>query len=386
MSYRVGSSGTHGPGPARWLSRAWVPVGAAALTLLGTGVPDASAAPVAPAAAPSAREVLPSNCVVVVINLPERAPFYRVTCSWTSVGESVFTMPDDMQGRNLHVTLRGARGGDALDAEGGAAAQVTGQLPVSRDLPKLYVEVGGRGGRGGTCLSGSGGWNGGADGGQYCWTGGWPGGGGGGATDLQTLPRERGVGGQQTAPSYRSRLVVAAGGGGAGGKISARYLGGAGGAAGEAGVMGFGNGDSWFPDENAEGGGGPGTSTSGGRAGQPLHRESPEQRYYPVRPCDDTVASPGELGNGGDGAPPYDFGGHFGGAGGGGGGGLYGGGGGAGGCHSRQVVHREIDSGIAGGGGGGGSSLLPAVDGAARTTAAPAGVSVWYDTATRPTT
>lgn len=162
----------------------------------------------------------------------------------------------------------------------------------------LYLEVGGNGQAAGE--TGAGGFNGGASGGNG-------GAGGGGASDIRLQPRSEGL-------SADTRLIVAAGGGGAGGDgIDA---GGAGGEAEGSGATSAGGNE----------GGGPATGGGGGGGGNG---------------CGGTGTA-GELGAGGIGGN-----GETNNGGGGGGGGVYGGGGGSGGCTSG------------GGGGGGGSSLVP---------------------------
>ena len=166
----------------------------------------------------------------------------------------------------------------------------------------LYVEVGGNGTD--ADLGGTGGFNGGGDGGG---TGGASG--GGGASDVRTSPRAAGL-----APD--TRLIIAAGGGGAGG-LGTEFSGD--------------GGDAEKPGENGgsseEEGGGAGTQIEGGAGGGGCNE-----------PGEDGIRGIGGEG----GAAEIE------GPGGGGGGGFYGGGGGGGGCT------------FGGGGGGGGSNLIPA--------------------------
>lgn len=216
------------------------------------------------------------------------------TQTFTYTGsEQAFTVPAGVS--TIHVVAIGAEGGKA-GAAPGVAAEVQGDLTV-KPGQTLYVEVGGRG-AGGSGPVNPGGFNGGGEGA----------GGGGGASDVRTAPRSAGL-------SPDTRLIVAAGGGGAG--TSGIEGAGPGGNAGEAGGS--------IPNNE---GGGAGTAGSGGAGGS--------------GGC--TPGFAGELGLGGPGGncESSSIGG------GGGGGGYYGGGGGGAGGS------------FGGGGGGGGSSLLPA--------------------------
>jgi hypothetical protein len=204
--------------------------------------------------------------------------------------EQTFTVPLGVQ--SVEVVAIGGNGGSA-EAAGGAPAKVSADLSVSPGQ-LLYVEVAGNGES--AANGGAGGFNGGGV------SGGSDAGGGGGASDLRTLPRTSGL-------SPDSRLIVAAGGGGA--------AEGTGGAAGSDGAIG-----------NAPGeGGGAGSSIAGGAHG--------------TGGCGD--GGDGQLGLGGDGGMSSV---KLGRGAGGGGGGHYGGGGGGAGCMSG------------GGGGGGGSSFV----------------------------
>jgi Glycine rich protein len=213
---------------------------------------------------------------------------------FTSTGEHEFTVPAGVHkigGRAI-----GGTGGAASTVSGGEAAQVTSYLNVTPG-ETLYVEVGGNGQS--QEEGGEGGFNGGGDGG----------GGGGGASDIRLEPRSTPLSTEDT------RLIVAAGGGGAG--SFGETAGTAGGNAGEPGE------DGEYP------GGEPGTETEGGAGSFGCELVG--------------QGGNGELGQGGSGGNS-EF---FTGPGGGGGGGLYGGGGGGGAC----IVGSS--------GGGGGSSLLP---------------------------
>jgi hypothetical protein len=253
------------------------------------------------------------------------------TCTYVSTGaEDTFVAPQGVS--SVLVVATGAPGavafdsGDNTPAPPGRGAVVTGILTVTPGQT-LYVNVGGAPTGAGTSDCGGpgsvdciGGFNGGGE------TG--PGGGaGGGASDVRTQPR--------TVPlaSDDSRLIVAAGGGGAGigGNCtppgSSSDVGGSGGDAGSDG----GNGESCGePPFTAVGGTGgkAGTQTAGGFGGVPGGQS-------------------GSLGQGGSGGSLGDLG-----SGGGGGGGYYGGGGGGG-----QTETGDFFSGS--GGGGGGSNLVP---------------------------
>lgn len=216
------------------------------------------------------------------------------TQTFTYTGsEQTFTVPAGVS--TVHVLAIGGYGGKS-GAQGGSPAEVQGDLTI-KPGQILYVEVGGQGGSGGEGLH-PGGFNGGGEGAA----------GGGGASDVRTNSRSEGL-------SPDTRLIVAAGGGGAGtfGIEGA----GAGGNAEEAGGS--------IPNNE---GGGAGTASSGGSGGS--------------GGC--TPGFTGELGLGGAGGNCESS--NIGG--GGGGGGYYGGGGGGAGAS------------FGGGGGGGGSSLVPA--------------------------
>lgn len=193
----------------------------------------------------------------------------------------------------VHVVAVGAPGADApgpAGIVGGRAAGVSADLPIPTGQSVLYVEVGGTG----VGFNGGGAPN------------------GGDASDVRLLPR--------TDPnSIGSRVIVAAGGGGAG-----NY-----GSGGDAGNDGGGG----------SAGGKAGTATAGGAGGL----------GNPPLPC--TNGQPGSLGQGGNATGFYDPSSYFGG----GGGGYYGGGsGGLGGGPNCGPGSYET----AGGGGGGGSSYV----------------------------
>ena len=214
--------------------------------------------------------------------------------------EQEFVVPAGVM--TLHVVAIGGAGAQeefGAPGSGGLGAVVSGNVSV---LPgeTLYVEVGGQG------SSGQGGFNGGGEGPAL-------GAGGGGASDVRmvSIGAEPSPGGKA---SLESRLLVAAGGGGAGYGGACSDAGGDGGNA-EA------EGDNGASCDGELGGTGghAGTSTEGGKGGE-------------------LSGNAGSLGSGGTGSTGS----------GGGGGGLYGGGsGGFGGCGCA-------------GGGGGGSNLIPA--------------------------
>jgi Glycine rich protein len=215
--------------------------------------------------------------------------------------EQSYVVPADVS--QVSIEAIGAPGGGACGGgTGGLGARVTAELAVSPGSV-LYVEVGAIGAPGvlpsGICVNSS----------PSVFNGGGAlgvvgGGGGGGASDVRTVPRAE-------AGSLGSRLIVAAGGGGAGSGGS--VPGGAGGNAGSAG--------------GGPVAGGGATLTGPGSAGAP-------------DPSCTTNATSGAFGVGGAGANDFPNNG-----GGGGGGGYWGGGGG--GCLL-----------MAGYGGGGGSSYV----------------------------
>jgi len=226
----------------------------------------------------------------------------KITKTFHYTGEEqTFTVPAGVSG--VEVLAVGGSGGSAETIAGGLAAKASGSLTVKAG-ETLYVEVGGKGATFPIVAPAAGGFNGGGNGA----------GGGGGASDVRTAARSAGL-------SPDTRLVIAAGGGGAGQNPSS-CRGSHGGNAGQAG-------EGTTCEANA--GGEAGTASAGGKGGE--------------EECGDGAA--GALGEGGHGGGPtfapflcsrY---------GGGGGGGLYGGGGGAG-AESRG-----------GGGGAGGSSKVP---------------------------
>lgn len=147
-----------------------------------------------------------------------------VTCTYTATGEHALQIPTGVN--VLQVSAVGgagarARGFDS-DIPGGAGGTASGNVPVTGGTT-LYIQVGGNGQYVGDIESGgrsTGGYNGGGEGGDG---GGYGerrgqgvitltgyGGGGGGASDVRTAPAA-------TPGSLDTRLLVAPGGGGAGG-------------------------------------------------------------------------------------------------------------------------------------------------------------------------
>jgi hypothetical protein len=284
------------------------------------------------AAAPSPAQAAPSTKTFEFIGKPE-----------------TFVVPANVC--QVTIDAFGAQGGKGVDsgdpsATGGLGGRATATLAVTPG-ETLQVNVGGRGGdaqapataaagsepegpgksvRSGAISGapGTGGFNGGADGG----TGIGPGGGGGGASDVR-----------QSGTALPNRVVVAggAGGGGGGGEVETppESQGGAGG--GGTGVDGKAGGTG--PDDsdsNPTPGGKGGTQGAGGDGGS---NES-------------ASGVGGSTGSGGIGGAPNRGGND---AGGGGGGGLFGGGGGAGELKPVALQVATDD----GGGGGGGSGFGP---------------------------
>ena len=224
-----------------------------------------------------------------------------VTCTYTSGGETAFTVPAGVN--SVTATVVGQQGGsDYGGGSAGALGAVASGTIGSTPGESLYLEVavlGGRGGEGnnGFPLAGY----------------------GGGESDVRTCSA---TGTCTSGTTLGSRLLVAGGGGGRG------EFGGAGGNAGTTGAGGNG-GDGSF--STTAGGGGGATTTAPGTAGAGADGGSSGA---------DGAAAGGAGGAGGgsnalNGTP-----------GGGGGAGWFGGGGGGG----------QMDTNQAGGGGGGGSS------------------------------
>lgn len=198
----------------------------------------------------------------------------------------------------IDVLLAGAVGGDRRDVQPGLGGTVAATLSVTPG-ETLAVLVGCRSGYNGGGLN------------PYWHNG-------GGASDIR-----------RGAATVQDRLVVAGGGGGAGGLV-----GGTGGAGGFVGT------DAPLAADSTTG-----TIVYGGRGGTATRGGSGGSVFAGARCNVERAAQGGSLGQGGEGAYPYDY--FFSGTGGGGGGGYYGGGGGTATCNG-------------GSGGGGGSSFGPA--------------------------
>jgi hypothetical protein len=243
-------------------------------------------------------------CLPIALALPASASAEEFAFTGE---EQTYTVPAGVS--LIDVVARGAAG---QGTTGGRGAEVTALLDVSPG-EVFYVEVGTTGSCNGAGAPG------------YAASGDVPG--GGGASDLRTESVDTGGGslcGEQTPASLGSRVLVAAGGGGA----SSQSVN----AGGDAGQTGAGGAN----------GGQPGSQTAGGTSG--------------------FGGNPGGLGFGAPATSCCPF---FGG--GGGGGGLYGGGSGG-----YSQAQEEA------GGGGGGSSLVPA-GGAFALTTAPPGVTITPD-------
>ncbi|HEX3458472.1 MAG TPA: glycine rich domain-containing protein [Candidatus Baltobacteraceae bacterium] len=264
---------------------------------------------------------------VVTSDIGDSRPYHK-TFHFTG-GDQRFTVPAGV--KTLNIVARGAAGGglsgNYYSADYyeyfGRGGRVEAIIPV-RPGETLHVFVGGQG-------STIGGFNGGGNPGgdpssrDYCY-------GGGGASDV----REQGHG-------LRSRMLVAAGGGGQGCTLRGYYLG------------RFVYGGKGGPDAGQDGGsyysvmgGSGGTQTSGGAGGT----GGRSGRYQAKSGKSGTF---GRGGSGGKGSfrpscNPSNYS-CAGGGGGGGGGGYYGGGGGGAGIGNYSV-------GFPGGGGGGGSSYV----------------------------
>jgi large repetitive protein len=249
----------------------------------------------APALAATALPALPAGCTQSGIT---------VTCTYTSLGESQFAVPQGVT--TVSATVVGGQGGEdfGLGDPGGLGAVASGSLSVTPGQV-LFAEVGILGGAAGQLLPGF------SDSGA-----------GGGESDVRTCPS---AGGQPCAAgsTLASRLLVAGGGGGRGDF---------GGTPGNAGTNGS-AGSATQPGEGRNGGGGGtgATATAPGQGGSG---------------CDGGGnGSPGATagGNGGNAGPANS---EDGVSGGGGGGGWFGGGAG-GGCANANDY---------GGSGGGGTS------------------------------
>ncbi|HEX4751406.1 MAG TPA: hypothetical protein VH268_00805 [Solirubrobacterales bacterium] len=242
--------------------------------------------------------------------------------------------------RSIQVHAVGGRGAAKSGKQGGLAAAVSGALEVEPG-ELLWAVVGGN------ATGSEGGSNGGGSGGISA-LGEAVGGGGGGASDIRTVDPTFDPFG---APSLESRLIIAAGGGGAGalGNGTGVKANAKGGSAAEGGSSAESAGANNTIGSGGLGGG-PGGTTETGNVGEGGYY------YYGGSGCGSPGGNGsagqeglgGEGGNGQNGAPA--------GWGGGGGAGLFGGGGGGAG-----MLFTCLESGVvtSGGGGGGGSSLKP---------------------------
>ncbi|MER7577946.1 PxKF domain-containing protein [Streptomyces sp. NPDC126514] len=269
-----------------------------------------------------------------------------VTCTYTTQGETAFTVPAGVT--KIDVTATGGRGSGE---NGGSGATVTGSLGVTPG-ETLYAQVN-VGGGGGTHP-------------------------GGGASTVQTCQIGANECDLTGDPATDPRLIVAAGGGGAGGDgglagglivegDNAVFPGGAGGAAATAGTAGEGpylDYNIWnlysFSSRAGAAGGAAALSGggSGGAGGSAAHTVAP--LLFEASSSDGSAGEEGDSFTGGDGGSS-----EYGGAGGGGGGGFFGGGGGGGGGGTEVVLldpesPAGLIAGLGGGGGGGGSNHVPA--------------------------
>jgi len=248
------------------------------------------------------------------------APHHTRTFDYTGK-EQIFAVPAGV--RQLTVSARGGQGsgsdGSLSYAPGGFPGRVYAVIPV-RPGDKFYVFVGGSGPHGGFNGGGAGGAPGYGGGAGYR---------GGGGSDVR-------MGGD----ALKDRIIVAAGGGGAGLAFNFNQdRGGDGG-----GLTGKPGGTD---GEYSGRGGGGGTQSQGGAGGAGGVGDPSSGDGLPG--ANGALGLGGTGGNGGPGTTSGDYGR----PGGGGGGGYYGGGGGGGsGAVSKSFVESE------GGGGGGGSSYV----------------------------
>ena len=270
------------------------------------------------------------SAVVLTIGAPAAG---AETKSFSYIGgaEQQFTVPAGVS--SVTITAIGGGGGGGAYVAGGRGASITDVFAVTPGQP-LYVEVAAAGNSGQFCCTanpGGGGKGGVGAGALAIYV---SGGGGGGASDVRTVPAA-------TAGTLTSRLIVAAGGAGAGGnsKVAGRDAGAA--------RCGLCTRPGGYSGTLTAGGAGE-SGALGGRSG-----------------------SPGSLGVGGDG-------GNGGAGGGGGGGGLYGGGGGGGGASGGGA-----DVTIWGTGGGGGSTYSRGGAGALPTSE-PASITFTYEVGAAP--
>ena len=261
-----------------------------------------------------------------------------MTCTYTS-GSNAITVPNALGGLfTVHVVAVGGSGGNTQSSGGGSGARVVADLLATAGST-LYAVVGGNGASNGGVSGSAGGANGGANG--TAQGSGGSSGGGGGASDIR-----------YSASDLSTRVLVAAGGGGAGGVGDPIYgaTGGRGGDAGTAGASGVDAPNS----SNASGSptGGAGTGGGGGGAGTTSAGGTGGTGGVDAGLGVGCVGDGGTLGLGGTGG--FQATSDCNSGGGGGGGGLYGGGGGGGGSGVTGGA-----GGAGAGGGGGGSSLVP---------------------------
>ncbi|HET8930660.1 MAG TPA: Ig-like domain-containing protein [Acidimicrobiales bacterium] len=303
----------------------------AASTLVAVS-PSAGAAPTPPAT-PRAAPALPSNCAS-----SDQSGTTIVTCTFNAQAKTAaWTAPSGV--RRVRVSVRGAQGGNGVDnnegdpGRGGGGGLVEFSLKVTEGQ-KFFVQAASQGGNGTSN------------------TGGWPDGGNGGATTGPASLDQHGCGGGGSSrflPADNAWIIVAAGGGGCGGKASGNkgVDGGAGGGPGQTPTDNAYDSSGRCEAQGHAGGGG--TLDAPGSAGA-------TGDYSPnvVISCEEGATGShaengstwldggGRGGNGGD-----ANGGGRAGSGGGGGGGFTGGGGGGGG-------NDTVIGGFGGGGGGGG--------------------------------
>ncbi|MGW3731915.1 Ig-like domain-containing protein [Streptomyces sp. NPDC005148] len=257
------------------------------------------------------------------------APPQPTTVTFTTPGETAFTVPAGVTSVSITTTGAAGQNGSAPVSLGAAGATVSGTVTVPTGVTTLYVNVNTGGGSGGTGVFGTAG-------------------AGGGASDVRTCSASAPGCVLTGVPGTDPRLIVAGGGGGGGASLDVHGPGGAGGSAGDVGQQGL---------ARAQGGagGGGGTATTGGAGGVT---------------CSFFAAD-----DGGDGSEGTGGTGGVGGATGGGGGAGWFGGGGGGGCNGLKTDQTNFYGGS--GGGGGGSNRLPA-GGTSGPATGPASVSITY--------
>jgi len=310
----------------------------AAGVLAGAGLAGGTALIAGPAAAQAPGPACPAP---VVTGLTA-----TVTCGYTGAAQ-YWTPPAGVTSATF--TLYGAEGAKTSQAAGGLGAEVTATLPVTAGIA-LQVNVGGAGTTSDTNAFGGGGAGGVSPVGASD-----NGGGGGGASDVRVAADDY---------SLADRVLVAAGGGGAGATGISADTGiayeTAGGHGGNSGANG-GNGQGGEAVGAVLGGGSGGlapaasnTAPGSGGSGGVLNGTSACNSIVKTGTGGDDGGTGTSQGDGGDG-PSETVNGE---GGGGGGGGYWGGGGGGGGAYDGCA------DGAAGGGGGGGSSYTSGISGA----------------------